>query len=54
MRDHARRLLVVVAAILALAPRIGVAEDFKNGEMIDQSNWQKAEALLPPEILRHY
>jgi hypothetical protein len=54
MRDHARRLLVVVSAMLVLAPRLGAAQDLKTGDMIDQSSWQKAEGLLPPEILRHY
>ncbi|MFQ5665381.1 MAG: outer membrane lipoprotein-sorting protein [Candidatus Binatia bacterium] len=24
------------------------------GEILNQSNWQKAEGLLPPEILKHY
>jgi hypothetical protein len=38
--------------VLSSAPC--TAEEFKTGEMIDKDNWQKAEKLLPPEILRHY
>lgn len=26
----------------------------KPGDVLDQSNWQKAQGLLPPEILKHY
>jgi len=26
----------------------------KPGEVLNQTNWQKAEGLLPPEILKHY
>src|SRR5262249_12064764 len=54
MRDLVRvaLLLTLSASVFSSAP--GMAEDFKTGEMIDKSNWQKAEKLLPPEILRHY
>jgi hypothetical protein len=55
MRDHARALLAAaVAAMLALAPSTGAAQDLKTGDMIDKDAWQKADGLLPPEILRHY
>ncbi len=56
MRDPARFLAAVAAmtALVVTAPRPVTADDFKTGEMIDQSNWQKADGLLPPEILRHY
>ena len=30
------------------------ADDLKPGDVLNQSNWQKAEGLLPPEILKHY
>jgi len=37
------------------APAGGTANDGpKPGEVLDQSTWQKAEGLLPPEILKHY
>ncbi len=44
--------LVLVAA-LAIATARG-AEGPKPGETLDQTTWQEAESLLPPEILRHY
>ncbi len=28
--------------------------ELKPGEVLNQTNWQKAEGLLPPEILKHY
>ena len=31
-----------------------VAPGLKVGDVLDQSNWQLAKELLPPEILRHY
>jgi hypothetical protein len=46
--------LVLAAAILAGVTGNAVAADFKTGEMVDKGSWQKAEGLLPPEILRHY
>src|SRR5262249_54101098 len=56
MRDLARLLAAVAmtAAVVTTAPRLVTADEFKTGEMIDQNNWQKAEKLLPPEILKHY
>jgi hypothetical protein len=49
------RLLSVLGVLLlvAAAPAI-TAGDFKTGEMVDTTSWEKAEGLLPPEILRHY
>jgi hypothetical protein len=55
-------LSVIVAAVLvgpALGAEDGVpppsgSDGLKAGDMLDQSNWQKAEGLLPPEILDHY
>ncbi len=35
-------------------PRAATGNGLKPGDVLDQSNWQKAEGLLPPEILRHY
>ncbi len=51
-------LLIVLAygrttALGEEAPR-EVAPGLKVGDMLDESNWQLAEGLLPPEILRHY
>ena len=45
---------VLLGALFAFAPAARGAEEFSTGEMIDKSNWQKAENLLPPEILKHY
>ncbi len=30
------------------------SDQLQPGETLDQSNWEKAKGLLPPEILRHY
>jgi hypothetical protein len=54
MRDLVRVLSALILATAALAAAPSAAEDFKTGEMIDKSSWQKAENLLPPEILKHY
>ena len=51
------RLLPVVVAVTALVgvtSRNTAAADLKSGDMIDKDSWQKAEGILPPEILRHY
>ena len=47
-------IAIVVAALLGVPPRNTAAADLKTGDMIDKGSWQKAEGLLPPEILRHY
>lgn len=40
---------------LLLAPAWGSdADGLKPGDVLGAHNWQKAEGLLPPEILRHY
>jgi hypothetical protein len=44
-------LLAVVAMIAAVGAG---ADELKPGMVLDQSNWQLAEGLLPPEILEHY
>src|SRR5215510_14643184 len=45
---------VVLAFALTMTVTAARAADFKTGDMIDKDSWQKAEGLLPPEILRHY
>jgi hypothetical protein len=46
--------------VLATALAVGWAviapaeDDLKPGDVLNQTNWQKAEGLLPPEILKHY
>ncbi len=49
-----RSLLACAVALVIGAATSGVAADFKTGEMIDKSNWEKAKDLLPEEILKHY
>jgi hypothetical protein len=50
-----RSLLALgVVLVLGLTAGRGHADEFKTGEMIDKSNWEKAKDLLPEEILRHY
>jgi hypothetical protein len=51
---------LALASWLCVAPAYGadsadeVAPGLKVGQVLDQSNWQLAKDLLPPEILRHY
>jgi hypothetical protein len=40
--------------IAGLAASVLAQETLRPGMMLDQSNWQLAEGLLPPEILKHY
>mgnify|MGYP006887598284 CR=1 FL=1 len=47
-------LVIAIAALLGATSRHAAAADFKTGDMIDRQSWQKADGLLPPEILRHY
>jgi hypothetical protein len=55
MRESMRLPILLVAAALIGMTAWGVAAaDFKTGDMIDKDSWQKADGLLPPEILRHY
>jgi len=47
--------IVLAAAVLAgVSSRTAAAAGFKTGDMVDKDSWQKADGLLPPEILRHY
>jgi len=51
------RTLRMVGALIGLAVLSSAAaadDGLKPGDVLDQSNWQKAEKLLPPEILKHY
>ena len=45
--------LMIVAAVSSVA-RAADSDALKPGMVLDQSNWQLAEGLLPPEILKHY
>lgn len=57
-----RHVCALIACLLTAAPRPDAAIAgpeatpgvFAAGEVLDKSNWQKAEGLLPPEVLRHY
>jgi hypothetical protein len=44
----------LLAAFLAASSAALAADRLAAGEKLDQSTWQRAEGLLPPEILRHY
>jgi hypothetical protein len=63
--DRTVQKLIAVGTMLALTLVLAgraaaadgnqeVAPGLKVGDMLDQSNWQLAKGLLPPEILRHY
>lgn len=63
-RTRFAALAVLAAWALAGAPagaqegaagaQNGAAGALQVGDVLDQSNWQKAKDLLPPEILRHF
>ncbi len=44
----------VAAGVFLLCATVATADELKPGMTLDQSNWQLAEGLLPPEILDHY
>ncbi|MBI3783916.1 MAG: outer membrane lipoprotein-sorting protein [Deltaproteobacteria bacterium] len=48
------RLALRIALLTAAGQACAHADDLKPGDVLDKSNWQKAEKLLPPEILKHY
>jgi hypothetical protein len=54
--DVGRHLLIIIAlaALIGVTERAGIAADLKTGDMIDKNSWQKADGLLPPEVLQHY
>lgn len=46
---------ILVAVISLHQPVVARAADaLQTGDILDKATWQKAEALLPPEILKHY
>jgi hypothetical protein len=47
-------LLLATALFTHSTLRSAAADDLKPGDVLNQTNWQKAENLLPPEILKHY
>jgi hypothetical protein len=53
-----RRLAVALVLIAWLMRPVWVAaqgsDELKPGDVLNQTNWKKAEKLLPPEILKHY
>jgi hypothetical protein len=46
--------LVAFGALAVLLVRPARGEEIAAGETLDKTTWQKAEGLLPPEILAHY
>jgi hypothetical protein len=59
MLTRTRFVAAVVVALMVLgaggSARGDVASDgLKPGDTLDKETWQKAEKLLPPEVLRHY
>jgi hypothetical protein len=52
MRARARTVLALLLVIVAAAAR--AQDGLTPGDVLDASTWQKAEKLLPPEILQHY
>ena len=45
---------IAIVAVLAVAGAGFAGDGPKPGETLDQSDWQKADGRLPPEILKHY
>lgn len=46
---------VAALGLLAVVVQGAAAQDgLKGGDVLSKDNWQKAEGLLPPEILKHY
>jgi hypothetical protein len=62
MKNPVMRLLTVTALLVVMRgfavagtdSAEEVAPGLKVGDVLDQSNWQLAKDLLPPEILKHY
>src|SRR5262245_4495769 len=52
------RIAIVALIALGTVARVRAAEapadGLQTGMTLDQSNWQLADSLLPPEILEHY
>jgi hypothetical protein len=48
-------IVIATAAAYSLCSADRAAADvLKSGDVLDTTTWQKAEGLLPPEILKHY
>ena len=59
MRTRGRSIVVgLVIGLLAIGSSVradtAATDGLKPGDVLDQSNWQRAENLMPPEILKHY
>ena len=54
MRNGLGGLLIVAMLLAGCVGGASAAEGLKAGEVLGRDTWQKAEGLLPPEILRHY
>src|SRR5215831_6099931 len=53
----AAAVLVVLVAVAALAETAGggsATDGLKPGDVLNSGTWQKAQNLLPPEVLKHY
>ncbi len=55
------RVLLSLGIVMALGSSVwaedaasAASDGLKPGDVLNQTNWQQAEALLPPEILKHY
>ncbi len=46
--------ILIAAVTLALGGAVATAQELKAGDMLDQTTWERAKDLLPPEILAHY
>jgi len=53
-RPQVRSTVLLGVVLLLLSVQPTAADDLKPGDVLNQANWQKAEGLLPPEILKHY
>src|SRR6185503_18447572 len=53
MRARTRTALALLIVLVA-APGRAQNDGLKPGDVLDQTTWQKAEKLLPPEVLQHY
>jgi hypothetical protein len=55
---HARVVIALAVAVTLCRPVAGPADTGSNGlkagDVLDQQSWQKAEKLLPAEVLKHY
>jgi hypothetical protein len=51
MRNVGLSLAVILSSLVLVPPALA---ELKPGDKLDQSNWQEAHDLLPPEVLQHY